>query len=436
MKKVFLQTFGCQMNERDSEAAKGLLLERSYDFTDEMGEADVILLNTCSIRQHAEDKIFGRKGMLAKAKTAKPGTVVGILGCMAQQHGAKFFNKIPSLDLVCGPGNISDLPQILERVFQGGTKITAIDRLNDLEYSMDGISYRGHAVKGFVNIMSGCDHKCTYCIVPFTRGIERSRPSADILREMQELAGRGFKDVMLLGQNVNGYGKKLEGDLDFTQLLEKLDRESGVPRLRFITSHPKDAHERLFRAMADLPSVCEHLHLPVQSGSSRVLKRMKRDHTREWYLERVAEYRKLVPQGSITTDIIVGFPGETEEDFEDTRSLLEEVLFASDIMFTYSQGPGTPALKLEDDVPESLKSERLQELFEIQRASIFERNSAYIGREVEVLFEDKLDDGARYFGRTRSFKKVVAASDDDLIGRFRKVRIDQALNETLLGTLL
>lgn len=421
------------MNERDSEAVKGLLLERSYDFTDDMEEADVVLFNTCSVRQHAEDRVFGRAGDLARIKRRRPETVVGILGCMAQEHGADFFRRIPLLDLVCGPGNLSDLPDIIDRVFLGGKKITAIDRLNDTEYSLDGIRYRSHTVKTHVNIMSGCDHKCTYCIVPMTRGIERSRPSDEIVREVKGLAERGFKDVMLLGQNVNCYGKKLDEGIDFTGLLEKIDRESGMPRLRFITSHPKDAHERLFHAIADLPSVCEHLHLPVQSGSNAVLKRMKREHTREWYLDRIAEYRKIVPHGTLTTDIIVGFPGETDADFEDTKSLLASIGFDAFFAFTYSMRPGTPAARLVDDVPEAVKQSRLQEIFELQRGIIFQKNAALIGRREEVLFESALPEGGRFAGRTRGFKRVAVTSGESLLGQIRQVEITQVLNETLLG---
>lgn len=436
-KQIFLQTFGCQMNERDSEGVKGLLLDRGYAFTDEMESAQVILFNTCSVRQHAEDRVFGRAGILAKIKKERPGTVIGVMGCMAQEHGEKFFGRIPSLDLVCGPGNIADIPDILDRVMTGGARrVTAVDRINDPEYTMDQVQYRSHRVRASVNIMSGCDHKCTYCIVPMTRGIERSRPSADIVREVRELAGRGFKDILLLGQNVNCYGKKLDEGIDFADLLLKLDREASPERVRFTTSHPKDANLKLFEAMRSAASVCEHLHLPVQSGSSRMLRRMKREHTREWYLERIAEYKRTVPGGSLTTDLITGFSGETDEDHEATKKLIVEAEFDSAYIFKYSVRPGTPAEKLPDDVPEAVKSARHQELLELQRAVSFAKNSKLIGSVQEVLFEE--EDPAlpeRSSGRTRSYKRVVVQSPSDLEGQTRRVRIRQVLNETLIGDL-
>jgi len=434
-RKVFLQTFGCQMNVRDSEAAKGLLLERGYDFTDQMEDAEIILLNTCSVRQHAEDRIFGRAGILAKMKKANPDTLIGILGCMAQEHGHRFFRRIPALDLVCGPGNLAELPDLMERIFHDGKKITAIDRINDSEYTMDGIKYRSHNVKANVNIMSGCDHKCTYCIVPFTRGVERSRCSDDIIREIQELADRGFKDVLLLGQNVNCYGKKLNENIDFVDLLEKIDSKTQIPRIRFTTSHPKDAHVKLFECMRDLPSVCEHLHLPVQSGSSRILRRMKREHTREWYLERIQEFKSIVPKGSLTTDIIVGFPGETVEDFEMTKSLMAEVQFDSAFMFKYSPRPGTPAMKLEDDVSEKEKKRRLQDIIELQRSITFYRNTKLIGSEQEVLIEERFLNSDKLVGKTRNFKKVYLRGGDEIVGKIVMVRIKEALQETLIGDI-
>lgn len=414
-------------------------MDRGYAFTSRMEDAAVILFNTCSVRQHAEDRVFGRSGILSGIKRDRPGTVIGVMGCMAQEHGESFFRRIPSLDLVCGPGNIADIPDILDRVLRDRVRVTAVDRINDPEYTMDRVQYRSHRVRASVNIMSGCDHKCTYCIVPMTRGIERSRPSADIVREVRELVGRGFKDILLLGQNVNCYGKKLGEDTDFAALLEKLDREAAPQRVRFTTSHPKDAHPRLFEAMRDLKSVCEHLHLPVQSGSSRVLRRMKREHTREWYLERIAEYKKAVPNGSLTTDLITGFSGETDADFEETKRLMTEAEFDASYIFKYSVRPGTPAERLPDDVPEAVKHERLQELLELQRALSFARNSRLIGSEVEVLFEESDPDSPlRASGRTRTYKRVVVqrpAGAADLEGRTRRVKITQVLNETLIGEL-
>ncbi len=425
------------MNERDSEGVKGLLMDRGYAFTPNLEDAQIILFNTCSVRQHAEDRVFGRSGILSGIKRERPDTVIGVMGCMAQEHGEKFFSRIPSLDLVCGPGNIAEIPDILDRVLEHRVRVTAVDKIDSPEYTMDRVQYRSHRVRASVNIMSGCDHKCTYCIVPMTRGIERSRPSDDIVREVRELGARGFRDILLLGQNVNCYGKKLEENVDFASLLEKLDREARPERVRFTTSHPKDAHVRLFEAMRDVPSVCEHLHLPVQSGSSRMLRRMKREHTREWYLERIAEYKKTVPGGSLTTDLITGFSGETDADFEETKKLMLEAEFDSAYIFKYSMRPGTPAEKLPDDVPEDVKHARLQELLELQRAVTFSKNSRLIGTEVEVLFEEHNPEVPnKATGRTRTYKRVVVpgAPGKDFEGVTRRVHINQVLNETLIGT--
>ena len=435
-KRLFLQTFGCQMNERDSEAVTGLLFDRGYEASPSMEEADLILYNTCSVRDHAEQKLFGRMGSFRKLKEKNPGLVIGILGCMAQEHGGDFFKMNPEIDLVCGTGNLSQIPDLVEeiRTTRSGPRL-AIDRLDE-EYGLDGVTYRAEKLKALVTIMKGCDHRCTYCIVPYTRGVERSRNSESILKEMRGLASRGFKDVMLLGQNVNSYGKGLEEQIDFADLLTKIQEAAPeIPRLRFITSHPKDAHAKLFTAMKELPMVCEQLHLPVQSGSNRILRRMKREHTIEWYLEQVDEYRELLPHGSLSTDLIVGFPGETEEDFKDTLSLLERVQFDSAYIFSYSPRPGTPALKLSaEDVPDKDKERRLQELLAVQRAVSLKKNQTLIGTTQEVLFESRTKrDENRYVGRTRSFKRVVATSDKDICGQFRILKIEAVADETLLG---
>ncbi len=440
MKKLYLKNFGCQMNERDSEAVTGLLLDRGYEAARSPEEADLLLYNTCSVRDHAEQKVFGRMGAFGKLKEKNPGLVIGILGCMAQEHGKDFFRMNPEIDLVCGTGNLGQVPDLVDEIVRARliapVHKLAIDRLDD-EYGLDGIQYRSENLKALVTIMKGCDHRCTYCIVPFTRGVERSRNSESILKEMKDLASRGFKDVMFLGQNVNSYGKGLEEGIDFADLLGKIQEAApSIPRIRFITSHPKDAHTKLFTAMRDLPSVCEHLHLPVQSGSDRILRRMKREHTRDWYLDQVGEYRSLIPGGSLTTDLIVGFPGETDKDFEETLRLAEEAQFDSLYAFTYSERPGTPATKLEDDVPEAEKSRRLQEVMRLQRSISLKKNQALLGSTQEVLFESKTRrNEGRYVGRTRSYKRVVVSSMQDLVGQILPVKIMAAADETLLGEL-
>ncbi len=437
IKKLFLQTFGCQMNERDSEGVLGLLMERGYQETPRAEEADLILYNTCSVRDHAEQKVFSRIGHFRELKENHPGLVIGIIGCMAQEHGENFFKNNPEIDLVCGPGNLNQIPDLVEEIEEKRIPRLAVDRLNE-EYSLENVRYRSGNLKALVTIMTGCDHRCTYCIVPYTRGDERSRSSESIMDEMRDIERKGFKDVMLLGQNVNSYGKGLSEDIDFSDLLEKIQKETPkIPRLRFITSHPKDAHTRLFSVMHDLPMVCEHLHLPVQSGSNRTLRRMKREHTREWYLEQIAEYRRLVPDGTLTTDFIVGFPGETEKDFLETLDLMERIEFDSAFIFQYSPRPGTPALKLDDDVPVKEKNDRHKALLAAQKASSLKRNQALIGQTVEVLFESKARKGQDQFtGRTRGYKRVVARASRDIIGELFLVKITSVADETLLGELV
>lgn len=438
IKKLFLQTFGCQMNERDSEAVTGLLLDRGYEKTSSPETADLLLYNTCSVRDHAEQKVFGRMGAFRGLKEKKPELVIGIIGCMAQEHGGNFFKKNPEIDLVCGTGNLSQVPDLVEEILRDRSPRLAIDRLDD-EYGLDGVKYRSGNLKALVTIMKGCDHRCTYCIVPYTRGREISRTSESILKEMKDLEQRGFKDVMLLGQNVNSYGKGLDEKIDFAELLEKIQNTApGISRLRFITSHPKDAHTRLFKAMKDLPMVCGHLHLPVQSGSDRILRRMKREHTAQWYLEQIEEFRSFLPEASLTTDLIIGFPGETEEDFLETTRLAEKIRFDSAYIFQYSERPGTPAVKLDNDVPPEAKDRRHKALLALQRAMSLEKNQTLVGKQCEVLFESASKrDGVRFVGRTREYKRVVAASlaGEDLKGAFRAVKIVGAADETLLGEI-
>lgn len=422
------------MNERDSEAVEGLLFETGYEKADSLEAADLVLYNTCSVRDHAEQKVFGRIGVFRQLKQNNPRLIVGIIGCMAQEHGESFFKRNSEIDLVCGPGNLRQIPDLLAEIETTRLPRLAIDRLDE-EYSLEDVRHRSDKLKGLVTIMKGCDHRCTYCIVPTVRGAERSRSSESILSEMKDLAARNFKDVMLLGQNVNSYGKGLEEKIDFAELLEKIQIATPeIPRLRFITSHPKDAHTRLFQAMRDLPMVCEHLHLPVQSGSNPVLKRMKREHSIEWYAEQIDEYRQFMPEGALTTDLIVGFPGETEKDFEDTVKLAERAQFDSAFIFQYSPRPGTPALKLTDDVSAKEKQRRHQTLLSLQRSISLKKNQHLIGQTLEVLFESKTKrDENRYVGRTRTFKRVVVGSKKDLVGTFEKVKITAAADETLIG---
>jgi tRNA-2-methylthio-N6-dimethylallyladenosine synthase len=434
--KVFLKTFGCQMNERDSEAVTGLLLEYGFEKASAMERADLVLVNTCSVRDHAESKVFGLFGKFKELKQKNPNLVVGIIGCMAQAHGSRFFKKCPEIDLVCGPGNLNQIPSLVEQIRKSRAPRLAVDRLGE-DYALDGVRYRGDDLRALVSIMTGCDNRCTYCVVPLVRGKERSRTAETVLKEIRELESAGFKDVTLLGQNVNSYGKDLKENIDFCGLLEAIQSKApALARLRFMTSHPKDVHPKLFGVMRDLPMVCEHLHLPVQSGSNAVLKRMKREHTVEWYIERVQEYRSIVPGGSLTTDFIVGFPGETEKDFTDTLSLLERIEFDGAYLFHYSPRPHTPAAKLKDDVPLKEKSRRLQVMLKAQRAINMKQNQSLIGKTFEVLFDSvSAKNKKQQVGRTRDYRRVAVLSESNLRGKFCQVRIVAAANETLLGEI-
>ena len=373
MKHVYLQTYGCQMNERDSEEILGMLATQGYTPVAREDEADLILLNTCSVRAHAEERAFGKMGMLQQLKRERPDVVLGILGCMAKAQREEVFRRLPQVDLVAGPAEIYDLPDLLARVAEArqgargpaGARLLAVDRkVRPLEKKPAGDFRRG-GVAAFVTIMEGCDKKCAYCIVPATRGQEVSRPLPEILDEVRQLARAGYKQVTLLGQNVNSYGKRFadgtgyrgpagrrqlleESDerlVDFPALLCQIDAKSAIARLRFTTSHPFDAHEELFRAMAESRSVCEYLHLPVQSGSDRVLRAMRRGYTVDAYRAKVTRLRELVPEVALSTDVIVGFPGETDADFDATVALMAEIAYDSAFLFKYSPRPGTEAAR-------------------------------------------------------------------------------------------
>ncbi|MBI2468211.1 MAG: MiaB/RimO family radical SAM methylthiotransferase, partial [Candidatus Rokubacteria bacterium] len=424
-KQVYLQTYGCQMNERDSEEILGMLTAQGYTVVGALAEADVILLNTCSVREHAEARAFGKMGELQRLKGERPDVVLGILGCMAKAQRAEVFRRLPLVDLVAGPAEIYDLPDLLARVAERRqqaavasaagaapveTRVLAIDRsVRPLEKRPAG-DYRRRAVTAFVTIMEGCDKTCAYCIVPMTRGREVSRPLGEVLEEVERLARAGYRQVTFLGQNVNAYGKRFpdgsgylgpgrrerllaevgEGPaedgarvVDFPVLLRQIDARTSIPRVKFTTSHPFDAHERLFRAMAECRAVCESLHLPVQSGSDRVLRRMRRGYTVGSYLAKVARLRELVPEVALSTDIIVGFPGETAEDFEATRALVAEVEYDGAFIFKYSPRPGTEAAGWGDDVPRAVKEARHRALLELQEAISRRKLERWVGHEVE-----------------------------------------------------
>ena len=371
--KVCIKTYGCQMNVYDSEIMAGLLLVKGYEIAEDMNEADIILLNTCSIRKKAEDKVYSQLGVLRKLKEKRPGLILGVGGCMAQREGGDIFKKSPSVDLIFGAHQICNLPTILSKVIRERKKVIAItEERIDLE---EVKAYRKDKTKAYVAIMRGCDNHCTYCVVPSARGRQRSRSPEEIIKEIENLAEEGYKEITLLGQNVTAYGKDLEG-IDFADLLERINEIERIEKIRFITSHPKDISDRLIETLPRLSKTYEHLHLPIQSGSNRILKDMNRGYTREEYLKIINKVRSLIPKISITTDIIVGFPGERKKDFADTLRLMKEVRFNSAYMFQYSPRPGTPAEKMSEQIPEEIKLERLHKVIDLQKE--------IIGKEVEI----------------------------------------------------
>lgn len=468
-KHVYLQTYGCQMNERDSEEILGMLTAQGYSVVAREAEADVILLNTCSVREHAEARAFGKMGALQRLKGERPDVVLGVLGCMAKAQREEVFRRLPLVDLVAGPAEIYDLPDLLARVAERRqraaaeepARLLAVDRpVRPLEKKPAG-DYRARPITAFVTIMEGCDKTCAYCIVPMTRGQEVSRPLGEVLEEVGRLARAGYRQVTLLGQNVNAYGKRFpDGSgylgpgrrerllveeaaaaeaagarvVDFPVLLRQIDARTSIPRVRFTTSHPFDAHERLFRAMAECRAVCESLHLPVQSGSDRVLRRMRRGYTVASYLAKVARLRELVPDVALSTDIIVGFPGETPEDFEATRALVADVEYDGAFIFKYSARPGTEAAGWGDDVPRAVKEARHRALLELQEAISRRKLERWVGHEVEVLLEERNRRG-QLAGHTRGNLNVVCDGPDAWIGELVPVRIERVTPTTMIGVV-
>ena len=431
MKKVYIRTFGCQMNFRDSELITGMLLSKGWEIADDPDAADVVLFNTCSVRQHAEDRVIGNLQRLSFRKKKEPGLKIGVLGCMAERHGELLMKEFPQVDVVVGPNHIFSVPELLEKAC-GGEKIVAVGRTtHPLKGPVPG--YRAGTFFSSVNIVYGCDNFCSYCVVPYVRGREVSRPKKYIIDEIKELAGRGFKEVTLLGQNVNSYGKGITG-LNFPKLLGAVNGIKGIERIRFVTSHPKDAGSELFKAMRDLEKVCEHFHLPLQSGSEKILDLMNRRYTVKGYSEKIGLLRKLVPGVGITTDIIVGFPSEREADYRATRKALEEVGFNAAFIFKYS--PRSPALSscLVDDVPGEVKKERNNELLDLQKRISSDRNREYKDSIQEVLVEGKSRMSDKdLIGRTRSNVSCVFPGDAGLIGTMVKVRVDSTSPFTLKG---
>lgn len=445
MSKTYnIVTFGCQMNEHDSENIAGMLENMGYIKNEERNSADVAIINTCSIRENADKRFFGTLGQLKKVKENNPEFVVAVCGCMMQQQHIvdKIKKTYPWVDLVFGTHNIHEFPKLLDNVVSEHEKI--IDVWDTAGNIIEGLpTKRVYSFKSYVNITYGCNNFCTYCIVPYTRGRERSRKPADIIGEIKKLVESGVKEVTLLGQNVNSYGKNcnfkelFSDNVDFADLIMEIDKSTGIKRLKFMTSHPKDLSDKLIATYGMANSLCNSIHLPVQSGSSEVLKRMNRRYSREDYMTLIKKLRKVSPNIAITTDIIVGFPGESEENFMETMDLVEKVRFDSAFTFLYSIRKGTPAAKYENQIPEKIKHERFNMLVERMNQITMEINRTYVGKEELVLVEGESKRNSMFqTGRTGSGKIVNFRAGRDLKGEIVAVKIVESNTFSLIGELL
>ena len=439
-KKYNIITFGCQMNEHDSETIAGMLQEKGCVETMSRDDSDITIINTCSVRENADKRFFGTLGQLKKLKEKNPEYVACVCGCMMQQQHIidTIKSKYPWVDIIFGTHNIHRFPELLEKVYSEKKKIA--ETFEDSDQIVEGLpAKRLYKHKSFVNIMYGCNNFCTYCIVPYTRGREKSRKPEDIVREITGLVADGVKEVTLLGQNVNSYRGAGENgsECDFADLIYMINDIEGLERIRFMTSHPKDLSDKLIQAFVDCDKLCNYIHLPVQAGSDRVLRRMNRKYTREKYLEVVERLRKAVPDIAISTDIIVGFPGETEEDFEETLSLVRSVKSDSAFTFLYSVRQGTPAAEYEDQIPEEVKHQRFDRLVDAVNADSAEKNAAYKGRIERVLVEGVSKKNENTLtGRTEGFKLVDFEGGRELIGQMVNVEITEGKTFSLTGKIV
>ena len=430
MKKVYIETYGCQMNVADTEVVFSILTREGYDRTEDIAEADVIMANTCSIRDNAEQRIWGRIDFFRGFRKKRPGLIVGILGCMAERLKDALLDS-GKVDLVAGPDAYRNLPALLAAVSEGHPQIDVELSREETYGDIKPLRLDKGGVSAFISIMRGCNNVCSYCVVPYTRGAERSRDWKSIVREACDCFAAGYREVTLLGQNVDSY---LYEDVDFADLLAKVAEVSPLLRVRFSTSHPKDISDKLIETMARYPNVCHQVHLPVQSGNDRILEKMRRRYTREWYLDRVRKIREVMPDCGISTDAIVGFCSETEEEFRDTLSIFEEVGYDSAFMFNYSERPGTLASRsYPDDVPAAEKTRRLEELIALQNRLSLESNRRDVGREFEVLVEGpSKKDSAQLCGRTGSGKMCVWTDAQHRAGEYVRVRVQDCTQATLL----
>lgn len=424
MKTYYIRTYGCQMNLHESEKLAGLLENAGYSLANEPESADIILFVTCCIRENAEQKVYGHIGALKQYKAENPDVVIAVGGCMTQQKSAaeKLKQKFPFVDVIFGTHNLCDFMRLLEE--KSGRKKTLIEITEDDCESENTPMTRSSFPNAWVNVIYGCNNFCTYCIVPYVRGCERSRTIPDVVAEVKQLVDSGYKEITLLGQNVNSYGNDLKDGGDFADLLDAIGREvKGKYRLRFMSSHPKDLTERLVAAMARNENVCHLIHLPLQSGSNDVLKRMNRRYTREDYMAKIDLIKKFMPDCAVSTDVMVGFPGESDQDFRDTLDIMEKADFASAFMFVYSRRGGTPADKMPDQIPEEVSKARIMEMVAAQNARTAEHSAAYKGRTIEILCEDFDEKRGMYLGRDEYGRMGYFKSDKDERGNFVNVKV-------------
>jgi len=428
--KFYIRTYGCQMNVADSELVAGILSDAGYKKADTIDNADIIIFNSCTVRQHAEDRVLGRITAEATRKEQNPNILIGLIGCVAQRKGEGLLNEIKSLDFVVGTDQYRQLPEIISSCMNSKEHLFA-DVQNNIENYENIYPVRSKGVNAFVTIMRGCNNFCSYCIVPYVRGRERSRDHKEILFEIEQAGNDGFKDITLLGQNVNSYN---DGKYTFPELLKEAARVSSIERLRFVTSHPKDISDKVINVMAAEPKLCEHLHLPMQSGSDRILEKMNRKYTPQKYLNIIHKLRNAMPNIAITTDVMVGFPGETEDDFIQTYNLMKEIRFDYAFMFKYSPREGTAAAEYPDQIQEEIRLARLQKLIDQQERITYEKYQEQIGRRVQVYVEKTSKKSDKELsGRTRDNKIAVFPGDSKLIGTFVDIEIVDATGWTLKG---
>ena len=435
-KRIFIQTYGCQMNVHDSEKIVELMEKSGYESCDDARKADLIIINTCSIREKAAQKVYSQLGRFKQLKRKNHRLILGVGGCLAQQWGSQFIERIPFLDIVCGTHNIHLLPEMVAKVEKSRTPVVRIEFQESVKSLNIPVPNNNGRVSAYITIMQGCNNFCSYCVVPYVRGSEESRPFRDIVDEARSLAQSGIKEITLLGQNVNSYGSGNGSDHDFADLLQEIEHIGGIERVRFTTSHPKDLSDKLIRCFSRTGKLCEHIHLPVQAGSDRILTMMNRCYTVNDYFEKVNTLRSVCPEISITSDIIVGFPGETDRDFQSTIDMMKKIRFDSIFSFNYSERKGTDAAKIGDTVSAFVKRERLQQVQSLQEEHTLEKHKALVGNMEEVLVEGPSKNSREDLtGRTRTNKIVNFRGNYELTGKVVQVRITDAYLHSLRGDL-